>query len=200
MTRQHLLLPGLVMAALVGLSACSGGAENTKKDKVRTDRVLRGAERYPNEGLIVVKADLNSDQIPDVYSIYAEEKSESAEPERKLTRKEIDVNFDGSIDIWRHYNSSEALIKEEVDLDFDGRINAVNYFDKGSLVRKEVDVEFDQAPDVFKYYKGGELVRVERDTNNDGRVDYWEYYEKGILDRIGRDNDGDGRVDTWQER
>ncbi len=190
-------LLALPTASLVGCS----GAEVKGDKKPKKPQVLRGADRYPNEGLIVVKADLNADSIPDVYSVYEEKPAEGgAQPERVLARKEIDVNFDGAVDIWRHYNDGDKLTKEELDYNFDGRVDAVNFFDKGALVRKELDVEFDQAPDVFKFYKDGELIRVERDTDNNGRIDYWEYYERGVLDRIGRDNNGDGRVDTWQER
>ncbi len=182
--------------------ACSGSKETTRDDAAASARVMRGADRYPREGLIVVRADLNKDRIPDVYSVYKEEAPTSGgkAPVKQLLRKEIDVNFDGSLDIWRHYNEAETVIKEEMDYNFDGRVDAINYYDKNQLVRKEIDVEFDQAPDIFKHYKNNELIRVERDTNNDGRIDYWEYYERGVLDRIGRDGNGDGRVDTWQER
>lgn len=191
-------LPCLLL--LVTVVGCGSGGETKADATPGASKVLRGADRYPAEGLIVVKADLNGDTIPDVYSIYKEESQGDDQPARRIVRKEIDVNFDGAVDIWRHFNEAEKLIKEELDYNFDGRVDALNFFDKGKLVRKEVDVEFDQAADVFKYYKDGELIRVERDTNNDGRIDFWEYYERGILDRIGRDNNGDGRVDTWQER
>jgi len=183
-------------------TAACASSSNKKEDTKPKEQVLRGADRYPSEGLIIVKADLNGDSIPDVYSVYKEivdPKDKDTAPERELLRKEIDVNFDGAVDIWRHY-TLEVLNKEELDYNFDGRIDAINFFDKAKLVRKEVDVEFDQAPDIFKFYKDGQLIRIERDSNNDGRVDYWEYYERGVLDRIGRDNNGDGRVDTWQER
>lgn len=202
-TLQTLATTALCVAAAILASACAGGPDEKDGDKNRKPQVLRGADRYPTEGLIIVKADLNGDSIPDVYSVYKEivdPQDQDKDPERELLRKEIDVNFDGSVDIWRHYNDGDNLNKEELDYNFDGRIDAINFFDRGKLVRKEMDVEFDQAPDIFKFYKDGELIRVERDSNNDGRVDYWEYYERGVLDRIGRDNNGDGRVDTWQER
>lgn len=202
MTRGQVLITLTCAALAPTLGACSGNT-NKPDDEVRKPQILRGADRYPNEGLIVVKADLNADSIPDVYSVYKEipyENDPERPPNRLLARKEIDVNFDGAVDIWRHYNSNEEMSKEELDYNFDGRVDAVNFFDDNKLVRKELDIEFDQAPDVFKFYKDGELIRVERDTDNDGRIDYWEYYERGVLDRIGRDNNGDGRVDTWQER
>ena len=177
------------------------GCAGSQADEVGSaERVLQGADRYSNEGLLIIKADLNQDSIPDVYTIYKEETGTDGEVTRKLVRKEIDVNFDGSVDIWRHYNEGERLTREELDYNFDGRVDAVNTFDKGALVRKELDVEFDQAPDIFKTYKEGQLVRVERDTNNDGKVDTWEYYERGALSRIGTDQDGDGQADTWRER
>ncbi|MEL6177322.1 MAG: hypothetical protein AAFS10_00140 [Myxococcota bacterium] len=198
------LIVSIGATALVATTACSG---SNGEGRGFTDRnvVLKGADRYPSEGLIIVKADLNKDGIPDVYSIYEEEEKEKDDDEnakaiRKLIRKEIDVNFDGSVDIWRHYNQAELLFREELDYNFDGRVDAVNFFDKGALVRKELDVEFDQAPDVFQHYQKGELVRVERDTDNNGSIDYWEYYEQGTLDRIGQDKSGDGRADVWKER
>ena len=198
MRYQRLLLLCVAATLLIG-AACSGGSGARGRGFPARDHVMRGADRYPNEGLSIVKADLNKDSIPDVYSVYQEEEGKD-DPVRKLVRKEIDVNFDGSVDIWRHYNKAEALIREELDYNFDGRVDAVNFFDKGALVRKEMDVEFDQAPDVFKFYKSGELVRIERDTDNNGQVDHWEYYERGNLDRIGRDQSGDGKVDIWEER
>jgi len=198
MRLHHLLIP----AALFALAACAG-AQTTDSGEPGRDRILRGADRYPNEGLIIVKADLNRDNIPDVYTVYREVADESdpkAPPTRKIVRKEVDVNFDGSIDIWRHYSEAEKLQREEFDYNFDGRVDAVNTYDLGSLVKKEMDVEFDQAPDVFKFYKEGELVRIERDTDNNGEIDYWEFYERGVLDRIGTDTTGDGKADTWQNR
>ncbi|MBH24127.1 MAG: hypothetical protein CMH57_06685 [Myxococcales bacterium] len=198
MNRIALLIALAVVSASL-VSACGSDQGGGGRGFTARDHVMRGADRYPTEGLIIVKADLNKDSIPDVYSVY-EEDGEGDDAERRLIRKEIDVNFDGSVDIWRHYNQAEALIREELDYNFDGRVDAVNFFDKSMLVRKELDVEFDQAPDVFKYYKKGELVRVERDTDNNGKVDHWEYYERGTLDRIGRDQSGDGQVDVWEER
>jgi hypothetical protein len=195
----HPLAMNRFILLLFVLTACGGGPDAKPDKNPGEAKVLRGADRYPIEGLIVVKADLNGDTIPDVYSIYKEDAA-GDEPDRRLVRKEIDVNFDGGVDIWRHFGGDGKMVKEELDYNFDGRVDAVNIFDNGDLVRKEVDVEFDQAADVFKYYKRGELIRIERDTNNDGRIDFWEYYERGILDRVGRDNNHDGRVDTWQER
>lgn len=197
MSARSTYLLGIALAALAA-AGCAGSKAETNGSSA--GRVLQGADRYPNEGLLIIKADLNQDSIPDVYSIYKEEAGSDGATTRKLVRKEIDVNFDGSVDIWRHYNEAERLVKEELDYNFDGRVDAVNTFDQGALVRKEVDVEFDQAPDIFKTYKGGELVRVERDTNNDGKIDLWEYYERGTLSRVGRDQDGDGQVETWQEQ
>lgn len=199
MTRRVFASTVILSASL--WAACTSASDGAGGVAGAGDRVLRGADRYPDEGLIVVKADLNNDRIPDVLSVYREQAARRGEaPTRALLRKEVDVNFDGAADVWRHYGPGEELLREELDYSFDGRVDAVHHYEQGQLVRKEIDIEFDQAPDVFKYYQNNELIRVERDTNNDGRIDYWEYYERGLLDRVGRDNNGDGRVDTWQER
>lgn len=196
------LLGVYAMAATFG-GACSNDEAKQAALEAAKKRVLRGADRYPNEGLIITKADLNRDGLHDMYSVYQEEtegEGSQAKTTRTLMRKEIDVNYDGQIDVWRHYNKGGLVTQEDSDYNFDGRVDAVSYFDKGVRVRTESDTDGDDTPDVFKFYKGDILLRIERDTDSNGNIDYWEFYERGALDRIGRDTTGDGNIDAWDSR
>jgi len=194
--RRNCLLVGLSLLQLAPLLsvACKG----RQKIDEGANPIASGAERGvippAAEGETIKSFDLNRDDTPDVYQHYVKD----AEGKERLVRKDMDVNWDGRIDILRWYDDQERLIKEDYDLDFDGRIDVTNFYDDaGKLIRKESDLDFDGRSDLWKYYEGGALVRKERDTSGDGKVDYFEYLEKGEIDRIGEDLDGDGTVDRW---
>ena len=119
---------------------------------------------------------------------------------QQVRRKEVDVNFDGKIDLVRKMDEKGELIEERLDVDFDGRIDLVVTFQKGVIVKKSYDTNFDDTADMWRYFEGGQIAREEADLDYDGKVDFWEYYEGGVLDRTGVDRDGDGNVDEWQSR
>ena len=179
------------------ISACSGPDEKTGTNRPK----IRPGDEVTENGLIIKKYDLNQDKIPDVFKIYQQiiNPQDLDKKSVQLLRREIDVNFDGSIDIWCHYLESGKKEKEEFDYDFDGKIDATYFYKDEQIDRKEINVEFDNQPDVFKYYKKGVLVKIERDANNDGLIDSWEYYKRGEIFRIGRDLDADGKEDAWQD-
>ena len=190
------LRPLLVSLLLAPIVACAhgkaegGAAQFTGSDSAEADPSRPSAKA----GEWTRGFDLNRDGKPDVFDHYVK----NADGTDRLVRKDLDINMDGKIDVWRSYDEKERLKKEAVDLDFDGRVDVVNIYDpEGKLVRKESDLQFDGKPDVFKYYEQGKLVRKEVDTNGDGRIDYYEYYEDGKIDRVGEDLDGDGSVDRW---
>lgn len=137
--------------------------------------------------------DLNRDGLPDAYQYV-----QPVDGNPVVFRKEVDVNFDGRIDLIRTFSADEELLVERLDHDFDGRIDVVNYFEQGAIVRKEYDTNYDATIDMWRYYDQGMVSRKEADLNYDGRVDYWEYFEQGQLDRIGIDRDADGEVDDWE--
>lgn len=160
----------------------------TLAEGIRTEK--RGDEK-------VTEYDLNHDGKPDVWSYLAPGKSPEGQPIERLARKELDINWDGKVDITRTYDEREQIEKEALDLDFDGKVDQVNYYEKGVMVRKERDLDYNNKPDLWLYLEKGKIVRKERDTNGDGKVDYWEYWEGEQVDRIGEDLDGDGNVDRW---
>jgi hypothetical protein len=65
------------------------------------------------------------------------------------TCRAVDMNFDGSFDLYRHRDSAGGLLREEADLDYDGRLDAV------------------------ATHAGGGFAREDFDTNWDGNVDFW---------------------------
>ncbi len=145
----------------------------------------------------VTEFDLNGDKRPDVWTFTVPGKTPDGKDYDRISRKELDLNWDGKVDVARAYDEKEQIVKEALDLDFDGKIDQVNFYEKGVIVRKESDLSSSGKPSLWKFYEKGKLVRKERDTNGDGRVDYWEYWEGDQVDRVGEDLDGDGNVDKW---
>ena len=178
-----------ILALSVALTACSSANSSLRSGTSKGGDNLPnsiGIKRKGNEK--VVEYDLNHDKKPDVWEYYVND---------KLVRKELDINWDGKIDIVRSYNDAGQLSQEVLDLDFDGRPDQTNFYENGVIVKKERDLNYDGKPDLWIYYEKGKIVRKERDTHGSGKIDYWEYWENNQIDRIGEDLDGDGNVDRW---
>ena len=189
----------LLCAATV---ACSSTKEAQKGNGKATDASAgdKPAELIHQKGQSnekVTEYDLNGDKHPDVWAFTVPAKTPEGKDFDRLSRKELDLNWDGKVDVARTYDEKEQIVKESLDLDFDGKVDQVNYYEKGVVVRKESDLSSAGKPSLWKFYEKGKLVRKERDTNGDGRVDYWEYWEGDQVDRVGEDLDGDGNVDKW---
>ncbi len=187
----------LCLTSLVALAACSGpkaaGPNRPSSDE------LQGVEEHKQGDLTVKTYDILHSGRPDVWD-YSKTVPDprTGKPGLLLIRKEMDLNGDGKVDLWRWYRDDGTIEKEALDLDFDGKVDEVIFFDsKGVPVKKEQALNFDGKPNLWKYYEKGQLVRKERDTKGNGRVDTWEYWEGGKIDRIGIDTDGDGIVDQW---
>ncbi|MCP3141957.1 hypothetical protein [Pyxidicoccus xibeiensis] len=190
LNKRLFLLGFLATGALAG---CSGGksAERGEAPESAADRVRARAEAIQPERSAdekVTEQDVNGDGNPDVWTYTV--------GDRKV-RQELDLNWDGRVDLTRYFDATGAQVRETLDLDYDGKVDATYFFEKGVNTRRERDVNGDGRADSFIYYERGALVRKERDTNADGKVDYWEYWEGGQVDRIGEDLDGDGTVDKW---
>jgi antitoxin component YwqK of YwqJK toxin-antitoxin module len=171
----------------------SGSAKNADGSEVLAEGIRqtkKGDEK-------VVEFDLNGDKKPDVWTYTVPSKTPEGKDYERLVRKELDINWDGKVDIARNYDQKEQIEREALDLDFDGKVDQVNYYEKGVIVRKESDLASGGKPTLWRFYEKGKLVRKERDTNGDGKVDYWEYWEGDQVDRVGEDLDGDGNVDKW---
>lgn len=144
--------------------------------------------------------DLNGDGKPDIWKVWIRPNNPNEAPGRSrlLARKDVDMNFDGEVDLTTHYDRDGDILKEEMNLDYDGGIDAVDYYRNGDLYLREMALGADGRPRLWKYYEAGQLTRKERDTDGDGRAELWEYFEAGRLVRVERDVDRDGRPDTTE--
>ncbi len=192
-----------VVGALVGLTLMLSGCAATSAAKTGDAKAADGEKlsdniRQKKQGNEkVTEFDLNKDGKPDVWSYTVADKSADGKDIDRLVRKELDINWDGKVDIARTYDDKEQIAVERLDLDFDGKVDVANYFEKGVRIRAERDLSAAGKPSEWVFYEKGKLVRKERDTNGDGKVDYWEYWEADQVDRVGEDLDGDGNVDKW---
>lgn len=188
------------LIGIVGVAAGCGGSA-TMEAKLDTGAPQTAQEkadllRCDPANKRIVKLDLNKDDKPDVFKLFAT-KQEGGQNVEYLTCKEVDINFDGRKDVWFYYSDTGARTREEMDLDFDGKIDLVTFRQSDKVVRQELDTDFDGKADIWRHFEAEKIARVERDSDRNGRIDYWEYYEGGALDRIGYDLDGDGKVDRW---
>ncbi len=174
--------------------ACGAGSSNSTGGP---EMAALGAEKGEG-GTIIERFDLSGDGKPDLWKIFQIKKEGDTEA-RTMIRKEMDLNFDGRLDIRQFVTPNNKVYREEMDLDFDGHIDATAHYKDGRLIKRELDLSFDGKPDIFKYYEDGKLIRKERATNKEGRVDVWEFYEEGRLVRVGRDKDGDGKPEIFND-
>lgn len=195
------------LALIAFLSACASTKEQgpAPSETVDADVPQPGAFSLPEPGQGYTELDTNGDRRTDMVKIWSQPPSEAPEKEDGtssaiLLRKEVDLNYDGKVDLWNWYNSAGEVIRQAYDLDFDGKIDVIAYYEKGIVVRKEVFHTYGDEPDTFKYYEKGKLQRVERDSNRDGRIDTWEYWDGDVIDRVGQDLSGDGNVDRWTKQ
>lgn len=186
------------------LWGCSSGKQATKPDEKATVDSSAGEAagvekiKHVKKGEETISEyDLNGDKKPDVWVYSVKAKGPDGKDIERMVRKELDINWDGKIDIAREYDEREQMVKESLDLDFDGKVDQVNYYEKGMIVRKERDLTSSGKISEWVYFEKGKIVRKERDTNSDGKIDYWEYWEADQVDRVGEDLDGDGNVDKW---
>lgn len=190
-----------VALGVLALAGCGSTKETTKSSgssQAETGEKLADNVRLTRQGNEkVTEYDLNHDNKPDVWSYTIPAKTEDGKDYDRLVRKELDINWDGRVDITRVYDDHEQIEKELLDLDFDGKIDQINFYEKSIIVRKERFLSQSGKPDLWIFYEKGKIVRKERDTNGDGKVDYWEYWENDQVDRVGEDLDGDGTVDRW---
>ncbi len=180
---------GVVLVATIAGCASWGSEEDESTEESQLERARHG--NLSDAGLEVDRADLNGDDRPDQWRYYDGD---------RLVRVERDMNFDGDIDMWQHYNEEGELIEEEVALDRAGHVDVVAFYEDGRLRRQMMASGFDGSFPIERFYDNQErLLRVERDSSGDGQVDVWEYYDDGERQRIGWDTSGDGQPDTFDQ-
>lgn len=199
------------VVALVLLSVACGTQNNNSQRRMVARRVSRIDTPQSREdrsrcdanrpGRTMSEYDTNSDGVPDVRKVY-EVVGEGPEAHPTLICREVDLDHDGTKDMFRFYNSEGRTVREDEDRDFDGRIDVISYFDRGEVVRREMDTNRDGQVDMRIFYREHRPYRAERELNNnnspDFRPDYWEYYDnRGNIVRMGWDYNGDERADQW---
>ncbi len=153
------------------------------------------------DGSIIEYTDTDRDGTPEVAKFYTLlESEEDEEPERLLTRQEVDLNGDGTYNLTRRYDEEGELNQEDMDTNLDGRTDHVVFWQEGVIMRTERDEDFNGVTDSFRHYREGFLIRVLRDTDGDGDIDMWSYYDRHGLVRVGRDTTGNGAADRWTRR
>ena len=75
-----------------------------------------------------VLVDMNKDGKPDAYQFI-----KTVDDTSHIVRKEVDVNFDGKVDLIRVMDDKGNLVEERLDSDFDGRIDLGGGRDRGHL-------------------------------------------------------------------
>jgi hypothetical protein len=197
--------------ALLGVaSACSSSTQPTaRRLSLRTPTSLASSASRDDHrrcdasgaGRSSSEYDTNADGVPDVRKVF-QVVGEGQEAHPVLVCREVDLNHDGTKDVFRFYNDTGRTLREEEDRDFDGRLDVITYFDNAEVVRREFDRNHDGMIDQRMYYRENRPYRAEREVQSDNaaefRPDYWEFYDaRGHVVRIGTDYDHDGRADRW---
>lgn len=196
------------LGILSSLAACGGsnkksttknvtGAEGT--DSIQVPRV--DPKLCDTKGKKVSTYDLNHDNRPDVWKLYATA-DEGGTSVQILTCKQVDLDHDGKKDYVQTYSRTGEIIAEEFDFTFEGSMDATEHYDKktGKIYLIERDSDHDKKPDVWeKYDDQGRIESVRRDRNADGKPDIWEQYKDGVLLAILYDDDFDNKVDRKDE-
>jgi hypothetical protein len=191
---------GAGFAAALAMTACGGknkGAEEPQDgDQLAVPKIdpKLCADAGGNR---VQTFDLNHDDKPDVWKIYARVE-EGGTAVEVLTCKQIDYDHDGTKDYVATYRQSGELIAESFDFTFDGKFDAQEHYDRktGKVYLVERDSDHDKQPDTWENYDvNGALESIKIDRNADGKPDVWEQYKAGELVEILYDDDFDSRVD-----
>lgn len=194
---------------LLSLGACGGGSGKAAGSKNVAGIVGSDGISVPRvdptlcdtKGKKVTTFDLNHDNQPDVWKLYATA-NEGGTSVEILTCKQVDLDHDGKKDYVQTYSRTGEMIAEEFDFTFEGSMDAREHYDKksGKIYLIERDSDHDKKPDVWeKYDDEGRLESVRRDRNGDGKPDIWEQYREGQLLAILYDDDFDNKVDRKDE-
>jgi hypothetical protein len=193
------------MPFLFILTSCFSASKTTANDagdviedaaaEQQLSRAPLMTERKQEDGLTIQELDFNTDGTPDVYNHFRERSNS-----RLLVKKEVDLNWDGKLDIRTFFDDSGTIMKEEMDGDFDGMVEWVDHYQGGIRVMSEIDTDIDGTFDLFRFYENEKVRRKEQDTNSDGSIDFWQYLdEEGNVTKTGRDLDGDGIMDERKD-
>lgn len=178
------VLISMVFIWLCQMIVASCGSSTIEREDSHLPRARNG--NLPREGLPLQTADIDLDGRADQWIFLDEETG-------LVTRVERDIDFDGRVDLYEHFDETGQLVEEEMNLDFDNQIDVIRHYRDGLLIRRELAIGFDGSFALTKYYDAsGQVLRVERDSDGDAQIDVWEYFDSGEVVQVGRDEDGDG--------
>lgn len=157
-----------------------------------------GPKRRDPEPLVVKTCSGGDPQTVDVNNDGKPDISHHVSGGKRLC-SEIDMNFDGKIDVHRFYAEDGTTVAfEQHDYDFDGRLDQQTFFEAGALKRKELDTNFDGLVDTWMWCAGPLVERSERARRKPGRVDTWMTFTNGRLSEIQYDENSDDRIEKWE--
>src|SRR6186997_2641283 len=117
-----LLVPGLLAAGCGGSGKGGGTTEGiTGSNQKNIPKV--DSELCDTSGKQVQTFDLNQDDKPDVWKLYAQMEEDGAKLD-VLTCKQVDYDHDGTKDYVATYNKQGELVAEQFDFTFDGKFDA----------------------------------------------------------------------------
>jgi hypothetical protein len=113
-----------------------------------------------------------------------------------LLRKEVDSNYDGSLDTWSTYKDG-MLVSRLRDTNRNGDVDVWESYAEDRMTDRTIDRDHDHIADAFYQYSGGILAEERHDVNNDGVVDRRISYQNLFRSYAEEDRDLDGSMDNW---
>src|SRR4051812_42981055 len=115
----------LTLAVALSFAGC-GTSKSSEKgegaaavDEGNGEKLAENIRQTKSGNEKVTEYDLNRDKKPDVFVFTVAAKTEDGKDYDRVVRKELDINWDGRVDIVRIYGDNEQVDSEKIDLDFD---------------------------------------------------------------------------------
>ena len=118
-----------------------------------------------------------------------------------ISLQKTDNNKDGKYDVEEQYNEEGKKVQECVDMNSDGKMDDFYHYENDMLMFEELDTNFDGRFDqwVSFEYKEDHSIKecvISKDNNYDGKEDEWHYTDdKRRVTKIEKDKDFDGQID-----
>ena len=114
----------------------------------------------------------------------------------QLIRKEVDRNYDGTLDTWQSYKGGAVHVRI-IDTNDDGRPDVWETYRSGRMAERQIDRNSDGGKDAFYKFRGESLVEERHDRNDDGQIDLIVTYRNREKAEQQEDRSDNGRIDTW---
>lgn len=105
----------------------------------------------------------------------------SCSSERQTDDSVMDLNSDGTTDVFYEYDSSGYY--ELVDRNFDGRVDESHRYDaQNKITSSKIDEDFDGYLETKISYKFESIERIAVDTDGDKLYEIFHFYKSGSLE------------------